>query len=48
MKKLKFAILAILFILKTSIVAQVVINEVLYDPTGSDTGNEWIELYNSG
>lgn len=25
----------------------VVINEVLYDPAGSDTGNEWIELYNS-
>jgi len=24
------------------------INEVLYDPIGSDTGNEWIEIYNSG
>jgi len=24
----------------------VVINEVLYDPNGSDGGNEWIELYN--
>jgi len=48
MKNLKFAILAILFILKTNIVAQVVINEVLYDPTGLDTGNEWVELYNSG
>ncbi len=24
----------------------VVINEVLYDPIGSDTGYEWIELYN--
>ncbi|MBU2236120.1 lamin tail domain-containing protein, partial [Patescibacteria group bacterium] len=23
-----------------------VINEVLYDPNGSDLGNEWIELYN--
>jgi len=25
----------------------VVINEVLYDPDGADTGYEWIELYNS-
>jgi hypothetical protein len=25
-----------------------VINEVLYDPVGTDTGKEWIELYNSG
>jgi hypothetical protein len=24
------------------------INEILYDPAGGDTGNEWIELYNSG
>ena len=27
-------------------VSHVVINEVLYDPTGSDTGNEWVELFN--
>jgi hypothetical protein len=28
--------------------ASVVINEVCYDPEGSDTGKEWIELYNAG
>lgn len=28
--------------------AQVVINEVCYDPVGDDTGYEWIELYNAG
>ena len=28
--------------------AQVVINEVMYNPDGSDTGREWIELYNAG
>jgi hypothetical protein len=28
--------------------AQVVINEVMYNPQGSDTGREWIELYNEG
>lgn len=28
--------------------SEIVINELLYDPEGVDTGNEWIELYNSG
>lgn len=28
--------------------AGVVINEVLFDPAGFDTGLEWVELYNSG
>ncbi|MBI3012479.1 MAG: lamin tail domain-containing protein, partial [Elusimicrobia bacterium] len=28
--------------------ATVLINEFVYDPAGADTGNEWIELYNSG
>ena len=28
--------------------ADVLINEVLYDPAGSDGGGEWIELCNSG
>lgn len=28
--------------------ARVVINEVYYDPTGTDTGKEWIEIYNAG
>ena len=28
--------------------ADVVINEVFYDPSGNDTGEEWIELYNNG
>lgn len=28
--------------------AQVLINEVCYDPAGPDSGKEWIELYNAG
>lgn len=28
--------------------AQVVINEIMYDLSGADTGREWIEIYNSG
>jgi len=27
---------------------EIKINEILYDPAGGDTGNEWIELYNTG
>ncbi len=32
----------------TFLSASIVINEVCYDPTGSDSGLEWIELYNNG
>jgi hypothetical protein len=28
--------------------AEIVINEVCYDPQGPDSGYEWIELYNNG
>jgi hypothetical protein len=28
--------------------AQIVINEIMYNPSGTDTGYEWIEVYNSG
>jgi hypothetical protein len=28
--------------------AQVVISEIMYNPKGTDTGREWIELYNAG
>jgi hypothetical protein len=28
--------------------AQVVISEIMYDPTGKDEGHEWIEIYNKG
>ena len=29
-------------------VSAVVMNEIMYDPAGSDSGHEWIEVYNSG
>ena len=28
--------------------AQVVITEVMYDAAGTDTGYEWVEIYNEG
>lgn len=51
MSKLKTSSLlsvAIFFLSFSNVSAQVVINEVLPNPTGDDTGNEWVELYNSG
>ncbi len=36
-----------LLLFKSLFAQDVVINEVLYDPDGSDTGYEWIELYNN-
>lgn len=36
------------FLLPQEAGAQVVINEVLPDPVGDDSGSEWVELYNSG
>ena len=40
--------IVIFWMLIGSLFAQdVVINEVLYDPDGADTGYEWIELYNN-
>ena len=28
-------------------VAKIIINEIMYDPHGSDPGNEWVEIYNN-
>ncbi|NQV18043.1 MAG: lamin tail domain-containing protein [Armatimonadetes bacterium] len=44
-----FIFILIFISISTLLVSQnIVINEVLYDPTGADTGYEWIELYNAG
>ncbi|MBN1326432.1 MAG: lamin tail domain-containing protein [Candidatus Cloacimonetes bacterium] len=40
-----FFFLLLVFIFRVSLFT-IVINELLYDPDGSDSGNEWIELYN--
>ncbi len=31
-----------------AVYSDVVINEIMYDPIGDDTGHEWVELYNAG
>lgn len=40
--------LGILLLTPLPLFASVVVNEVMFDPPGTDTGLEWIELYNSG
>jgi hypothetical protein len=37
-----------LMLLPVLLRAEIVINEIMYDPEGSDTGREWIQVYNSG
>lgn len=43
---MKIIFTLVLFLMLTVCWAQIVINEVMVDPIGSDTGKEWIELYN--
>ncbi len=43
-----FALLLVLLVLPRSAGAQVVISEFMYDAPGSDTGQEWVELFNAG
>ncbi len=43
----KLILISLLSLLSSVLTAQnIKINEILYDPAGTDTGNEWIELYN--
>ncbi|MDZ4122507.1 MAG: lamin tail domain-containing protein, partial [Candidatus Cloacimonadaceae bacterium] len=49
MKKMKTVFILVALAMYCGFVSgRVVINEVLYDPVGVDTGFEWLELYNSG
>ncbi|MEW6063163.1 MAG: lamin tail domain-containing protein [Nanoarchaeota archaeon] len=45
MKSLNFLLILLLV---PSVNALVLFNEIMYNPFGSDTGREWIELYNNG
>ncbi len=44
----RFFYLSLLLITYSVLHSNIVINEVLYNPEGSDTGFEWIELFNNG
>ena len=42
-----FKILALLVFTSSQIFSQIIITEVMYDPTGTDTIDEFVEIYNS-
>lgn len=41
-------VLISLFLLPIVVNSQIIINEIMYNPDGSDTGREWIEIFNNG
>jgi hypothetical protein len=47
-KILIYSITFLLLLLPQAALAQVVITEIMYDPVGTDSGHEWIEVYNAG
>ena len=47
-KKLLLVFIGVIFFSGFSLArAEVVINEIMYDLEGTDTGREWIEIYNN-
>lgn len=49
MKKLVVTLIFLVsFLLVRTVFANVVINEIMYNPSGSDNNREWVEIYNSG
>ncbi len=47
MRLVRFSIAVLsIFCLVSPLFSQVVLNEILYDPNGTDTGKEWIEIFN--
>lgn len=45
---LRGLLLLFLFFLATPVFADVYINEIMYDLDGTDSGREWVEVYNDG
>jgi len=44
----KFVFISYFFLVPIFVNAQIVITEIMYDAEGSDTGKEWIEIFNDG
>src|SRR3989344_1137863 len=43
-----FSVVFVFFVFTFNVNAQIVINEIMYDLDGSDSGREWIEIFNEG
>jgi hypothetical protein len=45
---MKFKLIFFLIVICSFVNGEVLVSEIMYNPQGSDSGNEWIEIYNSG
>ena len=43
-----FILVVFAILLSSSVFARVLINEIMYNPSGSDSSHEWLEIYNNG
>lgn len=43
-----FLIIIIIIILIPNVYSEIIFSEIMYNPEGSDSGHEWIEIYNNG
>ncbi len=52
MKTINYKFICLLFLLAflplNFVSAAIIFNEVMYNPSGTDTGREWLEIYNTG
>ncbi len=45
MSNTKAILIALFLFLPSDVFAEVIINEIMYNPSGSDSGHEWLEIY---
>jgi hypothetical protein len=45
---IKTILLAVFLFLLKDASAHIIINEIMYNPSGTDAGHEWLEIYNNG
>ena len=43
-----FSLILIIGLLPHHARASIIVSEIMYDPQGTDTDHEWVELYNTG
>ncbi len=48
LKSVSMKLLIVLFLLLLPVASAIEINEIMYNPVGDDSGNEWVEIYNPG
>lgn len=41
------AVISFLIVFPSATFGQIIFSEIMYDPTGTDGGYEWVEIYNT-